>query len=247
MSLVIGMAYRDEFVLVSNDSKVTYQYYEPETFEPIQDSIQETGLKHEKVFRLTNKVLISTTGYLLAGDLIKKEMAKRIYPESDLEDCANRLQILIYELKNGLVKGLTEEEQDIIRFIKGRAFTCNLFGFFQNGLTGMVDYNQLTWNVDIIAASLGEGYPLILQSPDPENDRANYYKVLSLAKEEQTVENFMSRLATVHAYLSSIHKGVSSDCSFHLLYRDGNEIRYITPTVETKDFYEQLGLTEDVK
>lgn len=250
MSLVIGMSYRDEFVIVANDSKVTIQMYDLKTSEPSFNEIIETDLTSEKVHLITSKVLLSTTGDMATADLIGKELYKRVNSENDLEECADILQTLIRDLKEGLVKDLSKEETDAVWFLKSiSGFTCNLFGFFHNGISGSVDFQISDSDVtfEMLESSMVKGYPIIIQSPDPERDRENFNKYLSLPYEEQTLDNFVNRFVTIHAHLSSIHKGVSTDCKFHILYKDGNDgnkIKYHKQTVETEDFYNELGLNK---
>lgn len=244
------MSYRDEFILVSNDSKVTMQMYNAKTLEPSFDKITETNLTREKVYLVTNKVLLSATGYMDAGKVVEKELYKRVSPDNDLAECADILQNLIFELKAGLIHDLSEKETNSIRFLKGDSgFTCNLFGFFHDGMTGIVDYNITESDIgfDISKSSMVKGYPAIIQSPEPEKDRGNFNKYLSLPKEEQKLDNFVNQFVTIHAHLSSIYKGVSTDCNFHVLHNDGNTINYYKHTVETEEFYDDLGLTKDMK
>jgi hypothetical protein len=247
MSLVIGLAYKDQYVIVSNDSKVTIQWYDAETLEPTDEiEIQDTDLTHEKVFPLTNKVLLSTTGYMYLGDLVKKEMDKRVRPENDLTECAEILKSLILELKAGELTDLSEDEKSYLRFLD-TDICINLFGFNHSGTTGFADFNPVEFTVNTIESPLDKkGYPVIIQSSDPVEDRKNMYPYLTLPSEQQTFNNFENSFLIVHAYLSSIHKNVSTDCNFHVLFNNGESINYYKKTVETLDFYELLGLVKPV-
>jgi hypothetical protein len=246
MSLVIGLAYRNQFVIVSNDSKVTLQAYNPDTLEPT-DHIEDTEFVSEKVHPLTDKVLFSTTGHMFLGDLIQRELCKRVKPGNDLKECAEILQGLILDLRSGNVENLSEEEEGFLQFL-GTAICINLFGFNHNGITGLVDYNPIDYKVEIIESSLDKkGYPAIIQSPNPEKDRQNMYPYLTLTTEEQTFNNFENSFLIAHTYLSSVHKGISTDCNFHVLFNSGKTIKYYKKTVETLDFYEQLGLIKPYK
>lgn len=248
MSLIIGMSYKDEFVIVANDSKVIKQMYDPENQEPIFYEIIETDLTSEKVHHVTNKVLITTTGPMTAGEVVVKELYKRVNPENDLLECADILQTLVCDLREGSVEDLSAKEANCAKgLVNTRGFTCNLFGFFHNGISGSVDFNITDSDIryDVIESPMVKGYPVIIQSPEPEADRKNFYGYFSLPSEEQTVDNFVGRIVTIHANLSSIHKAVSSDCNFHVLYKDGNDgnkIKYHKQTIETSAFYDELGL-----
>lgn len=247
MSLVIGLSYRDQFVIVSNDSKVTLQGFDPETLESIPDQIFETGLTSEKVHRITDKVLMSATGRSVLTDLVEKLLMQRVKSENDLAECTEILGNLLIDLRDGLVEDLSDIETDSLIFL-GKNGCFNLFGFNHNGVTGLADFNQNTFSMDFIESptEIGKGYPVIIQSPNPEKDRQNFYQYLKLPAKKQTIDNFASRFVMVHAYLSSIHKGVSTDCNFHILFKDGESIKYQHQCVESEDFYDALGLMKEI-
>lgn len=238
MTLITGISYLDQFVIVAHDSRVIFQQYNAETLDPIEGEYEVVDMIDDrKVIPLTTKVLISTGGHRELGIFVKKELKKRLGVNNDLEECADTLEKLIADLKN-------DSALDCLQFLKkGTGFTCNLFGFFNDGLTGIADYNSLTEKVDLMESSKNaKGYPVIIQSLDPEKDRKDFYKYLSLAEEERTLANFSERVLMVHAYLSSLYEGISSDCHIHVLYNDQGMPRYKKFTSETKDYYEQLGI-----
>lgn len=240
MSLVTGLCYRNQFVVVSNDTKVTMQYHDPVTFEPLFDNIIETDIKNDKVHRLTDKVFLSTTGASILCEFIEARLMELVHPEADLDECTEALKQLKIDWETELE--LEPEKEKLRNFFKSNV-TCNLFGFKENGVSGLVDFNP-TREIDSIECSLEphKGYPVILQSPDPIKDREDFYKFLSLPEKEQTLDNFIGRLYTIHAYLSHKHPGISSDCNVHVLYKDGDSIKYWGETLETSIAYKELGL-----
>lgn len=240
MSLAIGLCYKDQFVIVSNDSKVIIANYLPGGKIDL-DSVKETNIKTDKVKLLTDKVLISITGFTTVADFIFRELRKEVKPENDLNECAEVLK----ELINGLVD-LDSEDKEYLDFAT-KSYTINLFGFTHDGKTGAAEYNSFTNSVDLLESPLeGNRYPIIIQSPDPENDRKEMYPYLSLPAEYQTFDMFMQQIVTVHAYLSSKHKkSVSTDCKFHILYKGEGQVHYTTKTVETLDFYDELQLEKE--
>lgn len=238
MSLVLGVAYKD-FVIVSNDSRVTKQLMDPVTLELYGDMVV-TDLKHEKIDRITDKVFLTTTGWSSCGDLFKTELYKRVNKSNDLKECSAIAGKLFSELKAGIVKGLSDQEQKAARLLESRNFATYMLGFNHSGTTGLKDIVFGSYT----ETSLGEnkGYPALINGPEHEYD-FQFKKVLSLPKNERTIDSFMKRLAVVHANLSHYHKiQVSPDCNFHILQKEGNSIGYIKKTVDTLPFYEQLGL-----
>lgn len=91
MSLVMGVSVRDEFIILSGDTKITTGTYDRDNFEKSSKEVKETGLNHEKVFPITRQVLFSTAGNVHVGDIVKAELIKRIKPDDTLEECAEAL------------------------------------------------------------------------------------------------------------------------------------------------------------
>lgn len=240
MSLAIGLCYKDQFVIVSNDSKVTIANYLPGGKIDL-DSVKETNIKTDKVNLLTDKVLISITGFTTISDFIFIELRKLVKPENDLIECVEILK----ELMNELVDFDSDDKNYID--IATKSYTINLFGFTHSGKTGAAEYNGTSNSVDLLESPLeGNRYPIIIQSPDPENDRKEMYPYLSLPAEYQTLTMFMQQIITVHAYLSSKHKkSVSTDCKFHILYKKEGQIYNLTKIVETLDYYDELQLEKE--
>ncbi|MDQ0257938.1 hypothetical protein J2S74_005401 [Evansella vedderi] len=238
MSLVIGIAFKD-FVIVSNDSKVTIQHYYADTLEKDKSKpIIETNLKSEKVTRITDKVFLAVTGFQNVTELIKQELVQRVNKDNDLQECSKIAEQVITEIKGRELEGLDIPEQDAIRMIR-EGFSAYLFGFTHSGNAGLKDicYGGYAESRDITKA-----YPTVINGPDPEYD-FKFREVLSLRKDERFFQNFINRILVVHAYLShKHHTSVSTDCNFHILYKDGDLIKYSKQTIDSANYYEQFGL-----
>lgn len=243
MSLIIGMCYKDQFVMVSNDSKVTTQFHD-ENYNRINDEVKETGISAEKVFYLSKYVLLCVSGLVDACDLVRRELEKRVSPEDDLSVCSDIIEKLLSDLKGDAIDGLTKEERNFVKVLNTIHFNCDLVGFDkETRVTGLAKYSPVESTLTRTDAPIEKkGYPIFIDCPDPENDLA-FQSYLDLPTNEQTFENFINAFLLIHAHLSHKHIGISSDCNFHILMKDGEKLKYIKQTVETSDFYEQLGLT----
>ncbi|WP_172373543.1 hypothetical protein [Sporosarcina jiandibaonis] len=239
MTLILGVTYND-FILVSSDSKVVERYYDGETFEAESDTIREADFKSEKVIRIADKVLLSTSGWYFIGNLLEKKLRELVNKNNDLIECANIIKDLISNLKEGKVTGLSEEDELAIKLMNSKNFSGYLFGFTHSGVTGLVDVR--TENFIEMPSDERKGYPSVINGPEPEHD-FQYRKAFFLPVGERTIENFVERMVFVHAHLSKKHHElVSTDCNFDLLQRNGDHFEHKKFIIDTIDIYERLGL-----
>lgn len=244
MSLIIGVSYRDQFVMASNDSMVTVQTHNTDTFEREEKDVSKVDRKSEKVKRLSNNVLLCVSGIEDICKLVEKELVKRIHANDDLYQCADVLEEVITKLNSkevNLMNGLLNREVLSIKFLNTKFFSCYMLGFNQNGNSGVVRYNPLEMKVERMESPLNGGYPVIINGPS--EDDIQFQKYLDLPDEYQDIQTFIGQFVFIHANLSHIHsQSVSTDCKFHILYK-GSRMKYLQQTVETSDFYEKFGLT----
>lgn len=244
MSLAIGVCCKDQLVIASSDSKVSSWPLDKPGY-PV-DLIEETDMKAEKVQKITDKVLLCATGFNVLIDLFKRELLERVKPEFDLAESVECFNQLLADLQAGEVKGLTERELNLLSLEE--TLHCCLMGFLPNGVTGVANYNHPDEKVEVFESPMEErqGYPLFIMAPDPDND-LRFLQVLSLPDEEQTFSNFRDRFLVTHAFLSNDHKKViSTDCNFHVLYKDAvdGEIKHEYFSQDTAELYEAFGLNE---
>lgn len=235
MSLIIGVSYRDQFVIASNDSMVTREHFHSETLEP-SGKPEPTDIKKEKVFKLTDKVLLCVSGAEDPCDLIRTEMFKRVDASTPLGECANALESTIADLK--AKTDLNDYDKLTVRFIDSTSFTCYMVGFLENGLTGVVTYSPYSLSVETMECPPSGPYPVFISSPE-ESD-LQYQQYLNLPEEERNIESFLSNMMWIHSELAKKHSNmISTDCNIHALVKtDGAQTQYFKTKVETKGFRE---------
>jgi hypothetical protein len=236
MTLIIGVSYRDQFVIASNDSKITSSLYDPKTFEKLSNEVHQTDMKSEKVQLLTDSVLICDSGIVATCDVVQKVLSKRIESHYTLNQCANILHHVILDLKNEAVTGLNEREQLSVPFLKTKYYSCYLIGFTDNGRTGIARYNPFESKVEQTESPMSGGYPVFLNSPSEED--LKYQAYLNVPEEERNFEGFVNRFLWIHANLCGIHKEqISQDCNFtFLINNQGEKPKHVKRSFNTVEF-----------
>ncbi|WP_410976425.1 Ntn hydrolase family protein [Bacillus pacificus] len=239
MTLIMGMAYKDQFVIMSSDTKVTLQKHDALTFERAELLPVEIGENEGKIHRLSNSTLIATSGIQKTGNIVEDEMMKRVKPEYSLEQCAGVLQeviTMLCEKRKTYVEVGTEDMDALsLNFIGNENFGCVLFGFLSNGTSGHAYLDHTDLIVKIIESPMSEGFGCCIISPDP-GDQNKYGNWLLIRKEEErSLSNYIQQFKFIHGKLSLTHKtSVSSDCNLHVLVKDSEgNYQHATNVIET--------------
>ncbi len=238
MTLIMGMAYKDQFVIMSSDTKVTLQKYNSLTFERAELPPVEIGENEGKIHRLSNSTLIATSGIQKTGSIVEEEMMKRVKPGYSLEKCMEVLQEVISMLLKRSKVYAEVGEKDIdalsLNFIGTEDFGCVLFGFLSNGTSGYAYLDHTDLIVKIVESPMSEGFGCSIISPDP-GDQNNYGNWLLIRKEERSLSNYIQQFKFIHGKLSLTHKtSVSSDCNLHVLVKDSEgNFQHATNVIET--------------
>ena len=227
MTLIIGVAYRDLYVMISSDSKISKQTHSVFDFEKTQSDVEGIEGKAEKVSLLTNYVLCSQSGVVDIGEVVERELRARVKPYYRLNQCAKVLKEIISDLKNDKVPGLTARERLSVKFLETKHYSCYLIGFNSNGRTGMCYHNPHEKTVESLEAPLNGPYPTLVNSP--HEDDAEFESFLLLPKDEQNIQNFATRFAYIQAHLLRKHpESISADCNFDMLIKraDGKIVHH---------------------
>lgn len=241
MTLIQTMAFRDQFVMVTSDTRVMQVPYGPKTE---GYSINEgiiADFPNDKVLYLTEKVLLATSGPSTGAEFMRHALLQRVQPENDLSECAAHLRQILADAENGL---LDEINSTAIDFLRNGSTNCDLVGFYHNGKSGLATFEGGSYKRTFVDAEapMEKAYLAQIHSPDPEEDRPNFFGYINLPENEQRIENFVELFADLHAYFSFNHKAVSSDCNFHFLRNDNGTIKYYSMSQETANRYAALGL-----
>lgn len=241
MTLIMGMSFKDEFVMVASDSMVVKVPYGPLPKDFSMNDAPIADFSSEKVTQLTDKVLVASSGSKLGEELLENELIKRVNWDNDLGECADIMRQILLDAEEGL---LGEYKAAAVENVLKGDSNCALYGFYHNGQTGAAcseGENHERRYVDVESPMDGR-YPALIVSPDSYEDRDDFFNYIKLPIEQQKVENFVELFTDLHAYFSFQHQAVSSDCNFHFLRNDGGTIKYYSKTVETADRYQELGL-----
>jgi len=239
MTLIMGMAYKDQFVIMSSDTKVTLQKYDALTFERAEHPPVEIGENEGKIHRLSNSTLIATSGIQKTGSIVEEEVMKRVKPGYSLEQCMEVLQEVVSILvkKSKVYAEVGEKDMNALslNFIGTEDFGCVLFGFLSNGTSGYAYLDHTDLIVKIVESPMSEGFGCCIISPDT-SDQNNYGNWLFIRKEEeQNLNNYIQQFKFIHGKLSLTHNtSVSSDCNLHVLMKDSEgKFQHVTEIVET--------------
>lgn len=258
MSLAIGVVQKD-FIIASSDSALT-------KFSADREEMTETGIKSEKVYKLSNKVLLSKSGNLVLTQLILTELRCHIKDNYDLKKCREVAMKVLSNINNGVIlneeeyfKSLSEDYSfsrgdlremrgDLVKYISARLpktekatnlvhdFSMYLLGFNEDGTTGLVNVRE----GDLYMSGpidKKKGYPAILEGPS-SSDYMNY---LNLPVEQRRPEGFITAFSHIHAAISKENAvNVSTDCNYHLLMKNGDSIDYEKFTYDTAELHKYL-------
>lgn len=274
MSLAIAVVDRN-FIVASSDSAVTNfpideKKYEEDGERVWTGKMEETSLKSEKIYKLSDKVLLILTGSHALTKIYEAELSNCIKNESDLSDCMIKAKLIIENMRTGKIEnrrqiifnmlrehGHNDETIDPIHFnlleeelyktldLLGNPtdFSCSLVGFNDDGSSGLYDLNKDFYGES--SMDIRKGYPFIIMGHHPgysedPNNRSVCQKIMTLPPEKRTIDNFINASQYVHALISRDNINVSSDCNFKVMLRDEKGIEYAEFTVDTKHLYDQL-------
>ena len=142
MTLVSAAACKDSFVVMTSDSIIVTQFYDPVTLERLDDmgsqhlgTIGEKG--KNKVIRLTDYVLMGMAGVSdLAWD-VQQEIQSRVRPDYDLKDCLRVARESITDLRSsGDI-----ELRDFLD-VTGTGLGIIMTGFYKTNGTGLAIYGS---------------------------------------------------------------------------------------------------------
>lgn len=249
MTLIMSMSFKDQFAFITCDSRVVKQEFSV-GFEPLS-RIERTDLPSDKVNKLTDYVLLSTGGISLLGEIVKKEMKKRVKPYFDLAECSKVLREIIDDLRErrkkvGLWKWFNKKDL-VLDFLDVDAhFGCCMAGFYKTGGTGMTLFGSGKGTVpDEVSSPIknNEGYPVFMFAPTYEyEDLKN--SLFHLPLEKQNINEFLNAALIAHGTISFVQQdAVSPDCNVFALARDpqGGPPKFINQTIDTSIFYGQLA------
>jgi hypothetical protein len=246
MTLILSMAYKDEFVFITSDSRVVKQTYGVVDFERIGKP-KKVDISCEKATKLTDFVILSSGGNSMVGDLIEAEMKARAKPNSDLTECTVILKEIIEEFrkKKGKrnIKGLLDKPSLSLNFLDvDDYFGCCMVGFYKNGGTGMVTFGSGEGNVPQEIVSPEEGYPAFIFAPTKDYQEMNR-QMFSLDHDKRTLNNFLNAAVIVHGSISYVQSdAVSPDCNMYILLKnpDKSVPDYISQAIDTEVIHKQF-------
>lgn len=278
MSLSISLV-QTNFVISTSDTAITYFANTDKDIEflksiDIDAKIGEyfkTDGYVEKVFPLTDKVLLSSLGNHLLSRTFEVELANKLSKTDDLQTVRKVAQqtlnnILEMKIENfdSIIESVSKTlrlhddesqslEDDFYEILKrllpktkkpadlNRDFSIYIFGFNDDGTTGMVDIRADKYLPG--PKDIESGYPLVLDGAAPGFSRdpdkySDHQLALILPPEYRTVENFIKAITYVHGDISKNHPiNVSTDCVFHILANVNSEIEYHKFTIDTSDIF----------
>lgn len=242
MSLVAAIAYSDNFVLVTTDTKVVEWDRDEETFEFIDGRIRETELVSRKAVRVTEKVIFSTTGDHSTGERLRVVLQEELEWGDSLDQAANIL--------NRLVLGLLEEA-DAIRSKGGElpwqlnclvrnGVTLMLYGFDNNYLAGMAKFELSERRMEVVKSPWTGPYVVSSQSPDTKRDREIFETMANFPKEHRNLPNFLNAALSFHVEMYNKHQAVGDECIVHLLVNEKRKISYTPVVVQLNELIEAM-------
>lgn len=263
MSLAIGVVQKD-YIIAASDSSVVEFLYKDGTIERTGKMIP-TDLKSNKVEKISDKVMLLSTGNSLLTKIMKVELKSRVKNNSDLKECMEEATRIFTEMKNKVspyhlekilsnfyeVYKFKANEQTVQRVLDmvndPVEFTAYLVGFNKNGKTGLFSVHENKY-METPEEEV-KGYPVVVAGEqrsyvdDPKyiDDYHNLWKrMLTFPVEERNFENFKNAILLVHAQISKFRKNVSSDCNFQVLVKENDEIRHAAFTMDTSPLYELI-------
>lgn len=246
MTLILSMAYKDEFVFITSDSRVIKRRYSLAGFERIGEP-EKADFSCEKAVKLSDYVLFSTGGNTTLGDLVKEQMQERIKPDADLSECTKVLNDIIEEFRGKKgersTRGLYDKPSLSLNFLDTPDyFGCCMVGFYKNGGTGMTTFGSGENKVPSEIVSPDEGYPTFMFAPTKDYQEMNR-QMFNLPAEAQSLNNFLSVASIVHSSVSYVQsEAVSPDCTFYILYKhpEKQTTEFVTQVIDTSVYYQQF-------
>lgn len=228
MTLVLSGASGNDFVVMTSDSMRSTQRYYVDDLTLVAGSTKPSDTKAQKVFKLTDFVLIGAGGISeLALDLFEK-MQERVSPGYDLSDCHSALIDAISEMR--------AEDKYYSEFMGVEdKLKVILNGYYKDGSTGQITFDSGRDRdiKDIRTPADKFQYAMI----PPAADFAAVAGQLLIPDEgtEYTIDNVVTHYVRTHATIHQLQpRQVSSDCRYHVLYRDGSTVHYTDGEIETK-------------
>ena len=219
MTLVLSMVQKDFVVMTSDPSRVVYKYYYLEDLQPVDDQESTSNEKAEKVFKLTDRVLIGLGGTKEIALEVLYEMQKRIKPTYDLKKCGQVLGKIISELRGRSLHGRFLNKED--------GLVVLLNGFYFNGRTGQLSFESGTETEveETICPNQRYLYAII---PPYDDYKRLASSLFSIGDKPRNVDTFAAHVTGIHTTLSYLHpERISSDCGLFVLHRDTGKPLFI--------------------
>ena len=250
MSLISAIAYHNKFVIVATDNKVVRWEYDPITFERTEQPTVETDLTSEKVFLLNDRLLFSTVGDTVGGNLLERLMYENVDSDDDLESAARILESILNQLTT-LADDIEAAGRKVpweYKCLQKRLITCSLYGFNHGNLSGGTYYDYDTGKVKVSYSSIAGPFIANCESPDPVEDRKIFSDLANISGNQLTVEDFIIPISYFHKKMSEKHIEVGTECFIHELSNIDGKIYYTNGSIDTKeikfDFIEKSGVTD---
>jgi len=254
MTLIMSVAYKDEFAFITSDSRVIKQSYRLSDFKRTDKKAEKAEISCEKAIKLTDFVLFSSGGNAMLGELIEDEMKKRITSDSDLSECTSILRNIIQEFRErkgkNNQKGLLNKPSLSLNFLDvPEYFGCCMTGFYKNGGTGMTTFGSGKDTVPEENFSSNESYPIFLFAPTNDyQEMGRGYFILPTDK--QTINDFLDTAVILHATISYVQSNaVSPDCNAYILLKKPNKIKpeFVSRVIDTEPFHKSFPDVTEVE
>lgn len=261
MSIAIAVL-QDDFIIASSDSAVTIWDKEESDTEYASKRI---GVNSEKVSRITDKVFFLSCGNVLTTNLIEAELNYSLGRHYDMKKCIE----IAKEAMDNIHKGIFRNKKGLINLLKERyqmteddlidlrldfegcvnevlqesksannlviGHSAYLIGFNAEGRAGIYDIKRGTYNE--ASEDKAKGYPGVVEGPHSKE----YLRLLNLPANERDILSFANRMTLIHSDACLNNPiNISPDCNFHLLQKEGKEIKYVYYQFDTKKIQKHL-------
>ncbi|WP_096189982.1 hypothetical protein [Evansella halocellulosilytica] len=248
MSLIIGATFKDQFAMMSGDTKTVKVTYSRDKDGHITGELGETptDIRMEKVRKLSNYVILGHVGLHSVCCRIEDALMTRTKPSDDLRTCAAVLADIIAELRE-------ESEQDFCPFLDSLNTETapyvgvRLVGFFENGNTGVAafetgpDSQVETFEFSATA----ESYPTFLRGVGDELMDDDTPDPFYNGGKEVTVDNMRGTIGMIHTCISFANPdSVSSELQLFTLTKPkqaGDPPVFTYEEIDTAPFHERLN------
>lgn len=248
MTFLAHVVFKDEFVMITTDTRCNMMLFNPSTGESVTDRTINKSI-NDKGSMLTGKVLASVGGLMRPGQEVVELLKGKIQPDYDLDD----IKPILEEVLTQYIKEREGSFDQKLWEKPDTTFVIHLAGFYKDDSTGVLTASG-SGKIEESYKVTPEGTPLFfwLFSPTPEiYDMQLRFFDPDFVGQSATGEmrgTMTNHLATIHAIVSHVQpEEVSSNCIFHILEREGDKFIYKTFEYETKEYQNSLPSVEDLR